>query len=284
MKPNTKTINGRIEETDFYVFSKNSETGLFTYSRLLNLEEANAVATAVNNTIKEKYGNARGLREGLSVDEKKASLYNMNTFKGILANRELMRQSKGTLRFCTIQEGLLLHKAKMLPLGELMDFGLAVYNSDLPNEGIAKSLVQQAQEKKYSLPILASFPSVDLEKGGEEYGVTPKLVSGIGLLSGKDALCLLKGNDFFVVKSGVQRLGRGRGCGWGACWGYLGSFGADCRVGRVSGEASAKNLQDMVDAQVKEYFEEQESNLRSKLQELKKKKRNVFASAESILS
>ncbi len=287
MKTRTKIINERIEETDFYVFSKNTETGLLTYSKPFELEESQAVAKAVNKAIKEKYGNARGLREGLSVDEKKASLYNMNTFKGILGSQELARQSNGALRFCTIEEGLLLHKAKMLPSGELMDFGLAVYSLGSPNEGIAKSLVQQAQEKGYSLPILASFPSLELQNTGEEYGITPKLVSEVGLLSSEDASRLLKENNFNIGSSGVQRLGRGRGCGWGADWDFLDyfcGFGADCRVGRVSGEASAKNLQDMVDAQVKKDFDVKESDLQSKLRELKAEKRRVIISVEKILS
>ncbi|MEK6848840.1 MAG: hypothetical protein AABX65_04375, partial [Nanoarchaeota archaeon] len=227
-------------------FSKNSKTGLFTYSRPFTLEESQEVAFAVNKAIKEKYENAHGLREGLSVDENTYALYNMNTFKGILGSQELTRQSSRALRFCTIEEGLLLHKAKMLPSGELMDFGLAVYTAGSPNEGIAKSLVQQAQEKGYALPVLASFPSLELQNTGEEYGITPRLVSGIGLLSGEDALCLLKDNDFCVVKSGVRGLYRLRNGSWGAFWYGLGGFDAGCRVGRVSGEASAKNLQDMV--------------------------------------
>jgi hypothetical protein len=45
------TINQRIGGTDLYIFNKDSETGLFTYSRPLSLDEAQAVAKSVNTQI-----------------------------------------------------------------------------------------------------------------------------------------------------------------------------------------------------------------------------------------
>ena len=65
--------------------------------------------------------------------------------------------------------------------------------------------------------------------------------------------------------------------------GFLGSFDAVCRVGRVSGEASAKNLQDMVEVNIKKKSKEQKNDLRSKLQEIEADEKRVIASAKSII-
>lgn len=275
-------INERIKEAAIYIFNKNPETGLFTYSRPLSVEEAECVAEAANASIRKEYKDAEGLRKGLSVDGKKGVLYNMNTFKGILANRELMKQSNNALRFSTISEGFLLHDAKMLPSGELMDFGLAVYSIGKLNKKLSESLVAKAQSKNYALPLLASFVSLGLQDGGEEYGVTSTLVSDADLITGTDAVNLLE-RFANVGNSGVQRLGRYDG-GWCADWDNLGSFYAGCRVGRVSGKASAKNLRTLIQAQIEQNFSEKRKKLEVKLQEISMSEKKCIDSAESTLS
>ncbi len=275
-------INQRIEGTDLYIFSKNSQTGVFTYSRPLHIEESKLVAEVVNASIKDAYANAKGLRQGLTVDEKTAALYNMNTFKGILANRELMKQTRGTLWFPTVQEGLLLHDAKLLPLGELMDFGLAVYSIGNPNKKLSESLVAQARDKNYALPILASFKALDLQSGGEEYGVTPEIVSDAHLTIGADAVELFK-KFLNVGKSGVQRLYWNYVVDWVAGRDGLDDFYAYCRVGRVSGEANAKNLQALVQFQVEKNFSRRRRELEQQLQEVSVNENDCIKSAETIL-
>lgn len=276
-------INQRINETDIYVFSRNSETGLFTYSRPLLIDEANPIAEAVNISIQKEYADAQGLRQGLSIDKKTGALYNMNTFKGILANRELARQSKNTLRFSTILEGLLMHNAKMLPSGELMDFGLALFSIGDPNKKLSESLVAEAQAKNYALPLLASFSALGLNNGGEEYGVTPTLVSGEGISSGADAATMLKERFSYVGKNGVQRLGRSDG-DWFAYWYGVDDFLVLCRVGRVSGEASAKNLQDIIQTQIKCNFSRKRKELEQQLTEILNSENECIRSAEKILA
>ena len=275
-------INERVSETDIYVFGKNPETGLFTYSRPIYTEEASVVAEAVNKAIKEDYNNARGFRGGLAVDTKTGALYNMNAFKGISANRKLMEQSKSSLWLPTIEEGFLLDDAKMLPLERLIDFGVAVFSADAPNKEMADVLVEEAKKRNYTLPVLASFKSLGLKDGGKEYGVMPEFVSESGLITGADAEKILM--RFYFLNSGVRRLFHYRGGFWGAYWGGdLGSFGAGCRVERISGEASAKNLQGMINSQIEQNFTKQRRDLEEKLENVSAKEKEIVESAEAIL-
>ncbi len=276
-----KAINQRIEGTNLYVFSQDKKTGLVTYSRPLLVDEAQAVATAVNQRIKTEYENARGLGNGLQVTEN-GSLYNMSTLKGILANQELMQQSKNALWFPTIQEGRLLHNAKLLPSGELMDFGLALYSDASPDAEIATFLSATARKGNYTLPLLASFKALGLKLGGERYGVTPTLTSQDGLLTGADAQKMLEGFDY-TAKTGVHGVDRsGGGClvaDWG---GILDSSGGGCRVGRVAAEGSERDVKALVQAQIKAQFTQQRTDLEAKLAELKAGEQATIASAETV--
>jgi hypothetical protein len=158
----------------------------------------------------------------------------MSTLKGILANKALMTQTQRSVWFPTIQEGLALHDAQLLPSGELMDFGLAFFTAEGPDKEIAVSLATIATEKKYELPILASFNAFGLKLGGQRYGVMPTFVSEDELVTGEDAKNTLK-RFSYVEDSGVRRLFRGTDGGWYAGWGYvLDDFGGYCGVGRIS--------------------------------------------------
>lgn len=273
----TNVINQRIANTNLYVFSRNPATGLFTYSRPITPDEGRDVARQVT------------INSGLGVTEQ-GVLYNMSTLKGIVANRALMKQTGGKVWFPTIAEGLALHDAGLLPGGELMDFGIALYNEGNPDKEIAQALTQTAKQKGYALPVLASFRALDLTKGGKRYGFTPAIVSEDGLITGEDATKTLE-KFAFVGDSGVRRLYRD----WGGCWSAdwreaLDFFSAHCRVGRVSAEGSEKNLKDLVSSQIEQNFNsqragyrEQISCLQDKLQSLDEQEKECIASAEKVL-
>ncbi len=227
--------NERIKGTDIYLFGKDTESGIFTYSRPISSDEGKLASNGVN---------------GLNVSEN-GVLYNMNTLRGIQANRKLMKETSGNVWFPTIKEGLLLHDARLLPSGELMDFGLALYDGENPDKFIAGKLMASAKQKGYDFPILASFKSLDLEQGGKRYGVTPIFVSQDGLITGEDAKDTLK-KFSYVGNSGVHRLIRDRVGDWLAGWGdYLGDSGEGCRVGRVSAVGSAKNIAELAENEIR---------------------------------
>ncbi|MEK6825463.1 MAG: hypothetical protein AABY00_01620 [Nanoarchaeota archaeon] len=248
MENTIKTINQRITNTDIFIFNYNPQTSLYTYSRPFTIEEATSLAVETNNIITSRYKDAKGLKGGITVNSDTAELTNMSTLKGIVANRVLMNTAQKTenlKRFPTIEEGIELQKQGMLNTGVLIDFGLVLYSNTNPDQEIAGSLVTQAQEQNYALPVLASFTALDLQLGGKRYGVTPTFISSQGLLSGVEAQTFLEKHGFYQGKSGVLGLGRGRDGDWHAGWGggFVSSDG-DCRVGRVSAEGSAKKLEE----------------------------------------
>ena len=266
-----KMINQRIANTNLYVFSRDSDTGLFTYSRPITLDEGKEVAGQVT------------INKGLGVTET-GVLYNMSTLKGIDANRRLMKQTDGKVWFPTISEGLLLHDAGLLLTGKIMDFGIALYDAENPDKEIAQALTKTTRQKGYALPILASFKSLDLSVGEKRYGFMPVIVSEDGLITGTDARDTLK-KFSFVGNSGVHRLGRSRYGGWAASWiDDLDGFDEGCRVGRVSALGSEKNLRELVSSQIEQNYNAQRRNLEQQMQSLSKQERECISSAEKVLS
>jgi len=237
-----KAINQRIANTDIFVFGYNPQTQTFTYSRPFTAEEAEVSAKETNQAIASHYGNANGLRGGLQA--RNGELINMSTLKGIAANRELMRRTNGEQWLPTIEEGIELQRKGMLPSGVLIDFGLALYDSQNPDKEIAQSLSATATREGYVTPVLASFKSLDLVSGGKAYGVTPQIVSPSGLVFGEEAKKLLSENSFYKGSSGVRGLCRYGDGDWDASWDvFLDDFGEDWRVGRFSAVGSAQKLE-----------------------------------------
>ena len=237
-----EAINQRIEGTDIYVFSRGDEES-YTFFRPFELDEAKQLADATNRLIADY--DVKGLNgRGLEVDEGRTEIFNISTLRGILANRTLMQQTDGQSWFPTIGEGVKLQRAGLYRDGILIDHGLALYSEENPDAEIAASLVADAQRLSLALPALVSFNSLDLEQGGTRYGITPKLVSKKGVISGKEAERVLGESFRWVGNSGVLGLGR-YGGGWGASWGgVLGSFGTGCRVGRFIAVGDAQKLQE----------------------------------------
>ena len=158
-----------------------------------------------------------------------------------------MKRTNGKQWLPTIKEGTELQRQNMLHSGVLIDFGLALYDDRNPDEEIAQSLSATAKAKNYAMPILASFKSLDLKMGGAKYGVMPQIVSADGLYHGAEAESLLSDNSFYRENSGVRSLLRYRNGNLYANWsGVLVNFIEYCRVGRVSAEGSAQNLEQEV--------------------------------------
>ena len=265
----TDVVNKRIANTNLYVFSRDSANDLFTYSRPITADEGKDVAGKVT------------INGGLGVTDE-GVLYNISTLKGIVANRNLMKQTDGRVWFPTIQEGLLLHDAGLLPEGEFMDFGIAVFDGGNPDKEIARSIMQTATDKGYSLPVLASFKSLDLNESGKRYGFMPTIVSSDGLIMGQDETNVL--SKFHAGNSGVRRVFRCRVGGWNAYWNVnLGNFCAGCRVGRVSVVGSKKNLRDLVSSQIEQNYNPKRRDLQEKLASLDAQEKKCVDSAEEVL-
>ncbi|MBU1136108.1 MAG: hypothetical protein KJ559_01205 [Nanoarchaeota archaeon] len=240
-KSTIKPINRRVEDTDLFVFGYNLDTGNFTYSRSFSQEEAGRLAETTNAAIDTQYKGVKGLRGGLT--ERNGSLTNMSTLKGIAANTILMNDSQGRRWLPTLEEGLALDGAGMLPKGVLVDFGIALYDGENPDREIAQAMMEFAKSRGFEPPVLASFSSLGLEEGGEEYGVTPQLINSKGLITGRDAVKVLE--RFYKGNSGVRRVGRNDYGVWSALWpDHLDLFSEHCRVGRFSAEGDEKKLKE----------------------------------------
>jgi hypothetical protein len=234
--------NHRIEGTEIFVFSQNSDNGLYTYSRPFNVKEAEVLATGTNDAIKQ-YGDVSGLRQGLTSNSN-GELVNMNTLKGIVANRVLMGRTENQQWLPTIKELIALQKNGMLPSGIFIDGGIALYDAQNPDSEIAQALMATVNQKGYATPVLASFRSLGLEKGGKRYGVIPVIVSPDGLITGEDAKKTLNEDFYLVGDSGARRLNRYSDGRFGANWNVgLDGFSENCRVGRFSAVGSAQKLE-----------------------------------------
>ena len=240
-KPAIKPINKRIENTGIFVFDYNSITETFTYSRPFSLEEAESLAEMTNSAIENQYEGAKGLVQGLTA--RGGSLINMSTLRGIVANNELMKDSHGERWLPTLEQGLALDNAGMFARGVLIDFGIVLYDGNTPDKEIAQKMMETARSRGYEMPVLASFTSLGLSNGGQRYGVTPKLASENGLITGQEAVKVLE--KFYKGNSGVQRVGRDGYGNWSAYWiDCLDNFGEGCRVGRFFAQGSAKKLKE----------------------------------------
>jgi len=263
------TINQRIPETDIFVFDK-LDNGNFTYSIPFPRDMARKVAEKV---------------PGLQVADDNSLVY-MSTLRGIEANRhltDLTAKTETEMWLPTIQEGFLLDYAGLLHSRGLIDFGIALFNGNSPDQEIAQSLVSEANQHGCELPILASFKSLDVKQGGKRYGVTPTIVSPDGLITGQDAV---KALERFAGKidSGVRGLFRSYG-GWGADWGD-GLDGAVelCRVGRISAEGSAQNLRDVYQSAIGRTVSAEREQYQTRIRELDAKEERANQVAESILA
>mgnify|MGYP001579873305 FL=1 len=112
--------------------------------------------------------------------------------------------------------------------------------------------------------------SLDLEQGGERYGVTPVFVSKEGLITGQDAVKLLERFNF-RGNSGVCRLIRYFGV-WNAGW-VVNLVGADggWRVGRVSAVGTAKNLIELAENEVRTKYDSNNAVTRKDIVSLESK-------------
>lgn len=191
-------INQRIANTDLFVFSKDSETGLYTYSRsFLDKREVEDLVIEANYKIDTEYGKADCFRfGGLRVDLNKNDIYGLCIFRGIVVNDMLMKLSGGNSRLPTIKEGDLMHRARMYVGDMCVVFGIKIQEGANVKE--VRKLDASLKRNNIPYPVLVSFSSLGLKKGGPRYGhgVVPFLTSTEGILSGKAAERILEGFSF----------------------------------------------------------------------------------------
>lgn len=278
-----KQINQRVEGTNLFVYSHKPETGIFAYFRPFSVDEARALAADTNKSIRD-YG-VKGLKGSeLYADEDTGELVRVSTLREILANRTLMHQANGKKWLPTISEGLELQKAGLYRPGILINHGIALYSADASDEEIAKTLVATAEKQGYTLPVLAPFKSLGLKAGGARYGVTPEIVSPEGLIQGRDAERMLRGNFRWVGNSGVHRLDRVGVGVWDADWDNdLDYFSEVCRVVGFSAEGSVQNLRDIIQGEIKSNYDSQRRKLEAELNELSAREKSTIESAEKAL-
>ena len=271
-----RIINKRIQNTPLYVFSQDSKTSLYTYARPITKEEAQAVASAVNSRVKSEYPNASYFNR-LKV-AKGGVLYNLGTFKGVLANQELMRQSQGTTWIPTIGEGYLLHRARLLDREEFMHFGIAVLSFDNSDPKVTRALITQARKKGYELPLFLSFKSLDLQINEDVVGSTPLLASTEGLLSGEKAERFL--NKFRVKpKSGSVKVGSSWGGEWNASCGD--HFHYDNESNKMRFITTTGSMNEVL-ALVKKNLSIKRAELEAKILEVDTRELKTTRSVESI--
>ncbi len=277
-----REINQRVDGTDIFVF--NQDDGNYTFSMPFCVDEAREVVSATNKAIVSDYGNAPGLKGGVSVDKSTGELYNISRLKGIVVNRVLMKRSRDERWLPTIGEGIQLQRAGMYRPEILIDHGLALYDENNPDAKVAQALTQYAGKHGLVMPVLASFKSLGLKLGGERYGVMPQIVSADGLIQGQDAEKTLKDNFRWRGNSGVRRLSLSYG-DWDADWGVsLDCFSGLCRVGRISAVDSAKNLSGLIESQIEKKFTKSRAEIEGRLAQLKADEQACIDSANAILN
>ena len=244
----------------------------YTIARTLDSSEQRELYQEVSGIVEKDYKNAPAFQTYWKFNEETGEINGSNLFYLIVANRVLTKKGQRTLTF---NEGMKIDKDKKLTNDVYRDFGLVVYNSQEPNKEIAKSLVKQAEEKGWELPVLAHPLSLEmsLRKANNEYGLDILFLDDDSLIiSGEQAKEALKQFNY-KENSGVRRLDRYRFGGWYAGWDCLANSYGGGRVDWVRGEATRADLE-------AELLSEIDSAVKSELEALNKK---IEKSKESAL-
>ncbi len=183
-------------------------------------------------------------------NEKTGEINGINTGYGILINEAL---SEDGFWLPTITQARKLDEAGLLSNGVWRQYGMAVYDKNNPNQGVADKLVKEASKRGWETPILVPFKALKIVKTGAKIGFGKDSEE---IMAGEEAREYLKKYFKFIGNSGARGLGRDSGGGWSADWGGLDFSYSGGRVDWICGEATQKNLGrallDSIDSAAKE--------------------------------
>ncbi|MEK6889308.1 MAG: hypothetical protein AABW80_04345 [Nanoarchaeota archaeon] len=150
--------------------------------------------------------------------------------------------------------------------------GLQIASEDDPNADLNKDLVAEATRRGWELPLVVPSYNPLGHRNGEN-GFEIYFLEDADLerevLHGEEAREFLQANfnPAWIAEKGVHRLNRDDFGVWVVGW-FSRSSGSDGRVDFVSGEASAKSLQDVKDKELKEKYDSQRAELQAKIGDL----------------
>jgi len=226
-----------------------------------------------------------------------------NPFAVVLANKILREESLRTATQADLGKAL---KIGWNLKGTYEDTGLVLRSEEdkdySKNTPLAKDLAFQvkARDIKFSskTPVMIPLIGLELEKAGNNYGLTFKLKEDAEIYK---APVLSKGGKFnsenidekiglpkkvfisgdrtlYTRNSGLSRLLRSWNGGWDASWDYLGDSGGDGRVVAVSGEATrAEDLQRELYFQINDEYQARLEDLNSRKTEAEKAVQKIMS-------
>ena len=189
--------------------------------------------------MRKQYPDAPFTKEHLGFNEQDG-LTGSDLGDAILVNRTKV---PGFKRMLTYEEAMPEDKKGNLPNGVYREFGLVVISPEGPNTQSAQPLLTEIARRKLVFPVIAQFPSLDLDKTGTQVLFSD---NNSYIISGEEARAELE--KFEVVgNSGVRGLYRSRGGYWLAdahgVW-YSNSDGR--MVDFIRCEATRENLEQHV--------------------------------------
>ena len=236
-----------------------NENTKYIVARPFRGDEAKAVYEEVTGRIRKDFKNAPVFKQYFEFNEQTGQINGLNTYFGILINNTL---SKNGLWIPTIQEAKQLDASGKLSNNVYRDFGMAVYSKDNPNQEVAKRLIKEAKKRGWELPVLAPFKALGIIKTGVKISFKK---NAEGIISGEEARQYLDKEFNYKRNTGACRLGR-HGFGyWGANWDWLDNSNADGRVDFVCGEATAKNLEASVLANINDSVQKELNALNERI-------------------
>jgi len=158
----------------------------------------------------------------------------------------------------TISQARILDKQRKLSNGVCRDCGVAVYNDSIPNQELAKHLIEQAKQRGFTdLPLL--FSNCDLTLKGQSGQFKPELIQNPkGTSQEQEAKDVLE--KMYQENSGARRVYRNYSGNWGVGWvGWDGPDYSYCsgRVDYACGEATCDELTEAYEEIVGDNFTKQ---------------------------
>ena len=211
----------------------------YIFARPFKGDEAREVYKEVRGRVEKDFKNSSMFGAYFKFNEQTGEINGVNTGYGILINDVLSQKG---LWLPTIAQARKLDKLGKLSNGVWRRYGIAIYDKNDPNSEVAGRLTEEAEKKRWNLPVLAPFKTLKIIKTGARIGFSKDYD---GIITGEQARELLKEFNY-VGNSGAQGVDRGRDGSWGADWDDLdGSY--ECgRVDWICGKATQKNLEKIV--------------------------------------
>ncbi|MBU0894252.1 MAG: hypothetical protein KKF48_02255 [Nanoarchaeota archaeon] len=236
----------------------------YVLRRPLKGDYAKEIHAEVKGRAQKDFRNFPMFNAHFEFNEKTGEINGINTGYGILLNEAL---TKDGFWLPTITQARKLDEAGLLSNGVWRQYGIAVYDGNNPNQGVADKLVKEASKRGWETPILAPFKALKIVKTGAKIGFGK---DSEGIITGEEATEYLKKYFKYQGNSGALRLYRDTIGSWGANWNYLDDSDSNGRVDWICGEATQKNLEVAVLGSIDSVAKQEVAKINERLSSAKK--------------